>query len=337
MASSAHFRHIVWAGLCSIGITAILGGLLSLPGIPYNVGELLGRHFSLFQLWLLAIAILWMGAGGATVARITGRLQLAILMLPVLTIGAGIVSYVVLNFAVTGESMRDIVGSPVLWREITQAESWGGNVAALTSKFLNRYVVDQLEYCGRFIALTGPVTLTLTALYCGYLHRRTTDSYGFVRMFAYALPWLILCKFIVIEWAGTDNIKELVAEPGSLGIGGIYAVYGALFLICACAINVRTVPGKGISRWLFLVAAIAVCIPLSWLLLKLGLAASLSKNGQTFSGLSFLLGPNRETVLPAAEMFIRWAVLFVGAVLVLAAGLFAVPAPLSNRRIDIAA
>ncbi len=321
---------MVWTGSCTIVISAILGGLLSIPGIPYNVGELLGARFSIIQLGLLAVAILWMGASGAAIAGLLTRLPLPILLLPTMTIAAGATGYVLLSFAVTGESMRDIVGSPVIWRQISLSDAWGSNAAALTTNFLGRYIVDQLEYCGRYIALTAPITLTLAALYCGFLHRRDQGNDGFTRIFLYAVPWLVLCKFIVIDWAGTDNIKELVATPDGLGVGGIYYLYAALFLICLCAIYARTASDGGAVRLILMVSAIALSIPLSWLLLKIGLAPAIVKNGQSFSAMDFLLGPNRDALRPAKYLLGRWAAVFVGTVAVFAAGLYCIPVSAGN-------
>ena len=67
---------------------------------------------------------------------------------------------------------------------------------------------------------------------------------------------------------------------------------------------------------------LAVSFPLGWWLLNQGLEQRVDKYGQVFPGTQFLLGPDRTHALSQQMLFLRWAVLQGGAMLVLGVGLW---------------
>jgi hypothetical protein len=57
-----------------------------------------------------------------------------------------------------------------------------------------------------------------------------------------------------------------------------------------------------------------------------------TKYGKVFSGADFLLGPDRQDLLPTSVLMARWFVVQGAAIGALALGMNLVPAPLESRR-----
>jgi len=63
-----------------------------------------------------------------------------------------------------------------------------------------------------------------------------------------------------------------------------------------------------------------VSLPVSWLLLNHGLEQDVGKYGLHFSGVDFLLGPDRKNLISRPELFFRWSVVQMAFVLGMAFG-----------------
>ncbi len=131
-----------------------------------------------------------------------------------------------------------------------------------------------------------------------------------------AIPWYWLCKGIAFDWSSTDNLNELIARRAAWGAGGGLYLYVLLLLICANAVLLAKTCHWRVGA----LAATLVAVPVSWWLLNHGLEPNVRKYNKVFSGVQFLLGPDRSHLLPATALFLRWTVVYVGGVLLLSVG-----------------
>ncbi len=302
-------------------LTGALLAFMNLPGIPYNVREIFGSGFALHKPVVFALALLWIGFGSSVAADVLDGSRFRFLTILACAAPAGLVSFLLVNLAVTGESMRDIVGSPTIWRDAVILRIWGEDIANTLPTLTSRYVVSQIEYAGRYIALYSPIVLLLVVLNSGRQQPPAERLRSVGVAFAYALPWLYLCKYIVIDLAGTDNLTELIAPPGAFGIGGEAYIFLLLVVLALTATLVAHAMQDGRPFWKPAMATFVAGVPLSWILLKNGLAAHLPKYNARVSAVDFLLSQDRNTFLPQWELFLRWSVAFTGLVLILALGL----------------
>jgi hypothetical protein len=134
------------------------------------------------------------------------------------------------------------------------------------------------------------------------------------------VAWLALCQFVVIDAAATDNLTELIAPPGGYGISGVAYLYMLLALFSLNAV-LLTMDWRRASGWAATAVGSGVAVILGWGLLKLGLHPAVEKYGLVFSGVQFLLGPDRQTALPEAALFGRWVLVYFMGLGVVAAGL----------------
>jgi len=75
-----------------------------------------------------------------------------------------------------------------------------------------------------------------------------------------------------------------------------------------------------------------VSLPAGWLLFKHGLNPAVEKYGQVFSGVDFLLGPDRVERLPDSVLMLRWFLVQSAVVVGLAVGIQAVPQPIARTQ-----
>ena len=316
-----------WAVPWAIALIWVVGVLvlairtvLRLPGVPYNVAELFLAGARLPVLVVFSLALLWVGAGAAWVARRLER-QPSVVTVFWTTAVCGLVSLILLYCSVTDESIADIAGSTnINWFVINKA-IWGEWARRLFLLLDSPGLVAFFERPVRFAALYGPVVVFL-----GYiLTLATAEDRSCVRVHRavllglVTLPTLSLCKAIAFDWSSTDNLNELITRDGEWGWGGGGYLYVLLFLLCANAALVARV-----APHLVHVAAavgLTVCaVPVGWWLLNLGLEQNVEKYDQVFSGAQFLLGPDRLKKLSSEVLFARWTAVQLGAVLTLAAG-----------------
>jgi len=136
----------------------------------------------------------------------------------------------------------------------------------------------------------------------------------------FSLPWLVLCKVIAFDYFSTDNLNELIARPGEFGLGG----GGYLYLLIVIVTAVSTfIAWAGRITWKWKITAalsLAVSVPVGWWLLNKGLVTDFTKYKTTYSGVDFLLGPDRTHKLPQTVLFLRWGVLQTVTIAMLAYG-----------------
>jgi hypothetical protein len=101
-----------------------------------------------------------------------------------------------------------------------------------------------------------------------------------------------------------------------LGLGG----GGYLYLLLALgAVHIALLVRRSAPRWPALTYT-AAAVPLSWWLLSHGLSAEIHKYGQVYSGVQFLLGPDRIEQLTEGALQARWAALYLALIATGSAG-----------------
>lgn len=310
-------------------VTAAIGAiplwiLVRLPGVPYNLRELLHGDPHLLAAWVFILALLWIGAGAAWMARQIHRARWPILRIPLTALAAALVSLLLLSLSVTQESIMDVAGSTNLHWFVTNRDIWGEQARTLFLA-LGPNVVAFIERPVRYAALYGPILIVLAIAQAAWLQSQQHQQPGRAAatqvawLGLNALPWLWLCKIIVFDWSSTDNLNELIAKEGALGIEGEGYLFVLLILLAVNAVLIAHMRAPRAA----LIAGFAtlLCMPLAWWLLDQGLEDQVRKYGLTFSGIQFLLGPDRSEVLSQQALLARWITVQIAAVLVFALGL----------------
>ena len=322
--------RLLAAGIALFLIVGSLKIVLGLPSIPYNLAELFQANGSIPALTAFALMLLWMGAGAAWLGqRLAHSAQPAILFLPA-CIFVALVSLVLLKTSVTGESLRDIVGAPDYYRLVVSENIWGDAWRAKFLRLGNPDLIKSLETALRYWALYTPLpawlglAIYLRAQAVGRGQHQSKASRITLAIVAAFILWL--CKAIAFDWNSTDNLVELIA-PGvelvdGLYLGGGIFLYGLLLLVCLNALLLAGAPQARYGRRLLTILISLAALPAGWWLLKMGLDPQIEKYGQTFSGVQFLLGPDRVHGLSESQLFTRWGAVQVAGTGVLAFGLW---------------
>lgn len=312
-------QPILWsAATALVSIALLVWMLVRLPGVPYNVRELLAADGGIFACLMFACAILWWGAGSVVLAQRISHSRFPLIAIPLWSMAVSIISLWLMMFAVTDESIRDIAGSNNLYAFVTRRGIWGEAGKALFEALPGSAVVAFFERPIRYAAVVGPLLVLLALAHITRISA-AADRVRIGWLLLAATPWLWLCQAINFGTSATDNLSELIATPDTLGIGGGAYLYGALALLAASsalAANLRT-NRAGLAA----LTGIMLSLPLGWWLVNHGLEANVHKYGMTFSGLQFLLGPDRSHDLSTAALFARWSVVYLGAVVVFATGM----------------
>jgi VanZ family protein len=309
------WRHtLAWALPCWLGGTMLLAWLIRQPGIPYNLREsFLGDGHPL-AIAIFMLALMTLGAGPRLALGKALQTNTAALRLPLHLCAAGIVTLLMLLASVTDESLKDIAGSNVFHHRVSERGVLGTWMAGFFRDHVAAAIVSPFEATLRFLALYLPPAACLALMLVWLELRRGWKSLA--AMALTMLPVLLLCKLIAFDWSSTDNLNELIAPDGEYGWGGGGYLYLLLTLLAANIALVARPSGPIWPRGLFTLLS----LPLSWWLLKHGLAAVVEKYGLLFSGPQFLLGPDRATVLAEHLLRNRWMALHLALVLAGAAG-----------------
>ncbi len=317
-ATTGTTRVVLAAALTTAAFAAALWTIVRLPGVPYNLRELLHGDASAISCVLFALACLWFGAGSVVLAARIRTARAAPLAIGAWAFVVGIASLLLMMLGATDESIRDVAGSNNLYYFVTEYEIWGSVGKAVFEALPGPGFIAFVERPVRYAALFGPLFTALALAHIALTATRA-ERPRVVWLMVAAIPWLWLCKGIAFDFSSTDNLNELITRPGGFGIGGggyLYALLATVALVSAALANAR-----GTRGWTLTVSATVVSLPLSWWLINLGLEGTITKYGMTFSGVQFLLGPDRSHLLGTTELAARWTVLYLGALTVFAGGM----------------
>lgn len=300
---------------CSAAVLAVgMWIVVKLPGIPYNLAKLFGEH-ALLGAAIFSLALLWLGAGPWLVARtvllLDARRRRGALWAPLLVIAIALVSYVLVHLATPSIMLEKIIGAPDLYRRIVVENYWGDDWRTALSAW-PRGVVSAAERLVRFVALYSVLAIPLVAGALA-LPRQDRRARVIVNVLC-LLPFWVLAKYVVLDWAITDNLTELVADGGLLFLAPLIVLF-ALNGVALAAWR------RGAATMPLLAAATAALACANWWLLNQGLETVVVNNGRIFGGVQFLLGENRAELLSAPALFARWCALYLAGLAVVAIGL----------------
>lgn len=307
--------------LIIVATTGTFWLILRLPGIPYNLKELFLFDGNPLFILIFVLALLWIGLGAAWVSDKQLSSKRPYISLPSWAFLASLISIGLLSISVTQESIADIAGSNNLYWFVTNRDIWGESWRHIF-EWVGPTFVSTLERPVRYTALYMPLLIFLVIILCllhlhsqGKLHPKR----GLV-LITSALPWLWLAKGIAFDWSSTDNLNELIAREGALGMGGGFYLYLLLFVLCLNAVIFSRAIGHG-THLIYAMLLSAMLLPVGWWLLTLGLEPEVQKYSHTFSGAQFLLGPDRKQLLSEMELFMRWCLVQGGFILIVGTGI----------------
>jgi VanZ family protein len=311
------------AATAALVLALAVSWLLGQPRIPYNVRELFRGEGAFAALFAFGLALLSFGAGSAWVAQALRQARHAAAILPGAVLVAATASLALMALAVTGESLADVAGSTNRWFFVVERGEWGP-LARAAFEAVGRPPIDFVERVLRWAALVGPLFVAFgvaLAFARGEPAWRPSPARA-VALAASAALVLWACKWLAFDASSTDNLNELIARDGPLGLGGGPALYALLGSIVGSALLLARALAPPLSprRASTALAAGLLALPLGWWLLNQGLEPEVRKYGEVFSGAQFLLGPDRETPLPEAQLALRWVGVQAVAVLLLAIG-----------------
>ena len=304
--------------LAVVAVALPLWALIRLPGVPYNVRELLVANGSFAASAAAAFAFLWHGACATQLGEHLAHTRRPWLVVPLGTFAAATLGLLLMHAGITGESIGDVAGSNNLYWFVTQRDIWGVWWRELFLALPDPHWIALIERPVRYAALVGPLLIALAIAHAAL--RPPAVQWGLAaRLFAWSLPWLWLCKAIAFDWSSTDNLNELIARDGPWELGGGLYLYGLLALIAVSAAVVAHNRGWRLAAT---AATLLLTLPLSWWLALHGFEPRVVKYETEFSALQFLVGPDRATALGATVLTLRWMVLHMLAVGVLALGMW---------------
>ncbi|MCI1191738.1 VanZ family protein [Calidifontimicrobium sp. SYSU G02091] len=300
-----------WAIAVSLAVLAAAVGVAYVPQVPYNLRELLapgGVPWPAVTVTAAALALFGVPSWLARVAVPRPAVPVAATVGGLL--GVPLVLAVLLFAGAPRESVYDVVGSPVLG--IGAAVETVGRLAVLMLGFVWSLALGHALHGG--LLRPGQRGASVSHL---LLHG----------------CWVVpLWHQVVVRWAGTDNLTELMA-----GGGGAMAT--------ACLLGYATVLGATGSvihrmlrepRWGRAGAAIAMLAAstlLGWALLAAGTESAVVKYGRVFSTLQFLLSTDRSVYVEGASLALRFVLAHLALSGLSAAGvLVAAALPAVRRR-----
>lgn len=273
-----------------LALTGLFVVIAHLPGVPYNVRELVATGPG----GMVSAAML--AACGLLLARfpliVNSMAAWSVLLAPLAAPLSGALAYAGLRVAVPLESIHDVVGAPV----------WGWPW--------------EWELLLRFMALWTGGTLAVGLaglLVAAVLRPIRLVAWGngvlVVAILTYPLYWLTVAE------AATDNLTELLADHAAL-VSMVWVGVGFCGVALAGSALAAWVVHPRCWRRLLPVGVMGVVLA-PWGLLN-GLEPAVVKYGQVFSAMQFLLSARRDAYVDGAELWIRLAAVLYGAMLVLA-------------------
>lgn len=321
-------RKIIWRNiiLSWLGLTLGLCLLLQLPGIPYNLKKIFGSQI-LWGASIFSLALLWLGSGPWLITRHLLHLEAqqrhgmlhALMRLPFYLLGLALVSFLLVDMATPAVMLNKIIGAPDLYRRIVEDNLWGSEWQSHLRSWPAGWVnltERVVRYCALYTAFMIPLTLAALSISNIAKDRRVARVLTYL-LWLFPLWWLT--KYVVLDWAITDNLTELITPHGVPLLACIVSI-AALHAAWLACIKVESIHLQS-RRLIKPILLTAMLLPASWWLLQQSIESVIINNGRVFSGLQFLLGENRTAWLSEPALFARWCALYIGAVGLVAIGM----------------
>lgn len=316
--------------MCTLGFVVFYAAvklLLALPNVPYNVLDMFRHYGNVVDILFFYLAGLSFLLGAFWAGSTANNAQGFAKFIPFRPMLVAIVSFSFLWLSISTETVFDFLGASVFVHRVIDREVLGSLFSQLFSAIGRenlQLIFAFVEPYVRFFAFAGPMLLFIAWFSLLMQLSSTRSSLSVIKvalpvLLGY-LPWLILCKVIAFDWSSTDNLNELIARESGLGLAGGPFLYLLMMLIALTGVFVGFSFARAQIRKLLLpLVMLVLSIPVGWYLLMLGLEANFTKYGQTYSGIDFLLGPDRMNKLSQQALIIRWSILQLAATLVIAA------------------
>ena len=274
------------AHLVVISVLAlVLAALSHFPGLPYNVRALFGPGIG-GSLSALAVALTVYGMANGVFLLLASKWRKWFMLFPLILAVHGMLTWWILRYSVPSKSLLDIVGTPSL--------GWPG----------------ELELIGRYVALHLAIMLQLIggALCVRLIFRPSTlGDVVYWAIISLTLSWPLY--LVVVQWAVTDNLTELMANDASYWACSAWA--SALLLTCFAASAVSSALSAQRQTKTLVLSAFAAAvgaITLFWL----GAESTIVKYGSVFSAFQFLLSTDRAHYAHGVDLMLRFGVAFLG-------------------------
>ena len=262
-----------------MAFAVVLGVVLTSSVVPYNLRELIpsgGRGaLAAVALCLLTYSMV---NGVFLMDALPSRTWLV--MFPAFLIGHAIVSWGLLRVSVPLEALHDIVGSPTL--------GWPG----------------EWELSGRYVALHTSLLLQLVGavlLVQSILKPARLSYFLCWLMLSLTLAWPLYT--VVVTWAATDNLTELMADHASFLSASLLALGLMLTGLSGSALSavLSTRRQVGLLFSLVLGGALLASLCFWW-----GTEHTILKYGKVFSAFQFLLSTDRDHYVDGAALGVRF-------------------------------
>ena len=262
-----------------VGLSMVMGGLLTLPNMPYNLRELLAPGLAGVAS-LLGLSLTVYGIANGAFLLFSPRRRRWFLAFPAPLLVLGLLAWGLLRVSVPMESLEDIVGTPVL--------GWPWEWEMLG------------RFCALHLSLMMPV-LGASLCVAAILKPVMLGDFLYWIVVCLALSWPL--HLLVVQSAATDNLTELIA--GNAGFLSSCALASAWFLTCltGSALSAALHASRhtvSLAR-LALVAAVGAAL-LYWL----GTEHTVVKYGRVFSAFQFILSVDRQHYAQGLPLVLRY-------------------------------
>lgn len=318
------YRNAAIQILILVGLIVLsLKLLLQLPAIPYNVKELFRADGSILALTSFALSVLWIGVGSVWFGHQLIRSKWPSLLLFPMSIAVSLTSLMFLWSGVTSESIADIAGSSNRFWFVTNKNEWGEFWRDIFLYLDAPETIGFLETGVRYWALYSPLSIFVALIYylqnAGQMKQQSWGTKTALLLVALLVLWF--CKAIAFDWSSTDNLTELIARDGEWGWGGGGYLYGLVFLISLNASLVAELSVTNTRNPLKVALIFFISLPIGWWLINQGMEQNIEKYDTVFSGVQFLLGPDRKNLLSQNALLTRWCLVQVASILIIGLGM----------------
>lgn len=267
-----------------LGLSAMMGMLFRMPSVPYNLRDLVGPGLG-GAVSMLGLSLTAYGSVNGMFLFFPLRRRRWLLAFPACLVVQGLLAWCLLRVSAPAKSLDDIVGSAVLgW-------PW------------------EWETLCRYVALHMSLMLqVLGAALCvrAILKPATLVDFIYWAMISAVLAWPL--HLVVVDWAATDNLTELMA--GDASFFSSCALASALFLTCLAGSALSAALNASKHTVLLVGLALAAAMGAT-LLYWLGADHTIVKYGRVFSAFQFLLSTDREHYAQGVSLMLRYVIAFV--------------------------
>lgn len=258
----------------------------AIESIPYNVREIVGQGHQFVSALMISLSCYFVLGLPVFFTRrlITIKNFLGLLFFLITALFFSTVTIFLLMGCVPMECLHDIIGSQVLgW-------PW--------------YWEMVYRFSGIFAAISSILIVSVLLVLSVLNGKRTKPINGYLGI-GMILSLMFYSHWVIVINAGTDNLVELMARGGDWQSSVLLSLWFFTIGISASTISKNIVDKS--SSVLITFVLIVLFVPIGFLFFKFGTISSLTKYGETFSALQFLLSPDRSNYLQGPILLFRYS------------------------------